>query len=539
VAERLFGIETEYALSGFDADGRPVDRDTVLAQLMRLARGRLPHLPDPTGRGVFLANGSRFYIDAPDHPEFTTPECANLWDVVRYVQAGERILAGLAADLRGPHISEVTILRSNVDYSGTGSTWGTHESFQHRSPPSALPEQIIPHLVSRLIYTGAGGFNSRFVRGVEFTLSPRVAHLENKISGDSTSSRGIFHTKDETLSSAGYHRLHLLCGESVCSEIGAWLKIGTTALVVALIEAGVQPGDAVRLRSPLAAMRTFAADPTCQATALSAGGVPLTALDIQRHYLDMAGAHLQAPSMPPWAEQVCRRWRDMLRALEAAPDSVATTLDWAIKLTLFKQRARQRGIPWESLSKWNHVATKLSEALQGAGVSDQRPLGDVILDERGPIANEVRRLSPYLNTHHLQWDYLQAFLGLRQELFEIDARFGQLGETGIFTCLDAAGVLTHRVSGVDNIEHAMEHPPDLGRAGVRGRSVRELSGAGTRYECDWYGIWDHQKHLVLDLSDPFAATAQWQSYQAADEEIWLGERSRGCRLGAGARDVPF
>lgn len=538
MAERLLGVETEYALTGFDAGGKPLDREHVLRQLMRVARDRYPHLTDTTGRGVFLANGARFYIDVPDHPEFTTPECPNPWDAVRYIHAGERILADLAADVRGPRIGEVVILRSNVDYSGTGSTWGTHESFQHRSPPSPLPPQIIPHLVSRIIYTGAGGFNSRFVRGIEYTLSPRVPHLEAEVSDQSTHSRGIFHTKDETLSGDGYHRLHILCGESVCSEIGAWLKIGTTALVVALIEAGLRPGDAVQLQSPLAAMRCFASDPTCRATAPSTTGTPLTALEIQRHYLEMAEAHVEAPSMPSWAGQVCHAWRAMLCALEAAPDSVATTLDWAIKLALFKNRARQRGMAWEALPQWNHVATKLGEALRRAGVTDQRPSVDVILDVCGPVAGEVQRLTPYLRRHGLQWDALRTFIALRQELFEIDARFGQLGEAGIFANLDGASALTHRVPGIDNIEYAMEHPPAIGRAGLRGRYVRELSGGGKRYECDWYGIWDHHKHLVLDLSDPFAASAQWQSYRAADQEISFDDDIQGCWFGR-RRSVPF
>jgi len=538
MAERLLGVETEYALTGFDAGGKPLDRGLVLRHLMRVARDRYPHLTDTTGRGVFLANGARFYIDVPDHPEFTTPECPSPWDAVRYIHAGERILAGLAADVRGPRIREVVILRSNVDYSGTGSTWGTHESFQHRSPPSTLPPQIIPHLVSRIIYTGAGGFDSRFVCGIRFTLSSRVPHLEAEVSEESTHWRGIFHTKDETLSRDGYHRLHILCGESVCSDISALLKIGTTALVVALIEAGLRPGDAVQLQAPLAAMRGFAGDPTCRATALSTTGTPLTALEIQRHYLEMAEAHLEAPSMPSWAGQVCDEWRAMLCALEAAPDSVATTLDWAIKLALFKSRARQHSIAWEALPHWNHVVTKLSEALRRAGVTDQRPSVDVILDECGPVADEVRRLTPYLRAHGLRWDDLRTFIHLRQELFEIDTRFGQLGDAGIFAHLDSAGVLAHRVAGIDNIEHAMEHPPTIGRAGLRGRYVRELGGSGKRYECDWYGIWDHHKHLVLDLSDPFAASAQWQSYYVADEEISFDDDIQLCWLPR-RTSVPF
>src|SRR5437762_13076927 len=121
----------------------------------------------------------------------------------------------------------------------------------------------MPHLVSRVVYTGAGGFNN-LSKGIEFTLSPRVAHLNRGVSGESTHHRGIFHTKGETLAGHDYQRLHLLCGESVCSETAAWLKLGTTALIVAMVDAGLSPGDAVQPRSPLDAIRTFARDPTCK-----------------------------------------------------------------------------------------------------------------------------------------------------------------------------------------------------------------------------------------------------------------------------------
>ena len=116
--------------------------------------------------------------------------------------------------------------------------------------------------------------------GVEFILSPRVPHMVREVSNDSTGNRGIFHTKDESLCGKGYHRLHLLCGESLCSETATWLKVGTTALVVALIEAGLRPGDAVALQSPLEAMRSFASDTVCKAIVESASGKDLTAIMI-------------------------------------------------------------------------------------------------------------------------------------------------------------------------------------------------------------------------------------------------------------------
>jgi hypothetical protein len=514
MTERLFGVETEYALTGLDARGRPIPRELVLHRLMALARARLPYIPDVTGRGLFLATGARFYIDVPDHPEFTTPECTTPWDVVRYVQAGERTLLQLATELvrRERRIAEVVILRSNVDYSGSRSTWGTHESYLHRSNPRALPAHVISHLVSRIIYTGAGGFNSRCGHGIDFTLSPRVPHLEHTVSEQSTHSRGIFHTKDESLSGNGYHRLHILCGESVCSEHAAWLKVGATALVVALIDGGANPGDAVHLQSPLSAMQAFASDPTCTATARASSGKDLTALAIQRHYLAMAEARLDTRCMPPWARAVCQLWRTTLDQLATAADSMATTLDWAIKLALFKRRAQQRGFAWDSLRHWNHIAAQLSTVLSDCAHPDEGFPVDAILDEHGPVADEVRRLMPYVREHGLEWKQLRTFIQLRQELFEIDTRFGQLGAKGIFTTLDGAGVLTHHVDGVNAVAQAMEHAPVVGRAHLRGRRVRELSGNGERYVCDWHGLWDQQGGRRLDLQDPFDASVEWQPW---------------------------
>src|SRR5207249_4593714 len=125
-----------------------------------------------------------------------------------------------------------------------------HESYLHRGDPCVCPKQIVPHLASRLIYSGAGGFDPRSL-GLDFSLSPRVSHLFNVKSSESTKDRGIFHTKDEPLSEKGFHRLHVICGESLSSRLASFLKVGTTALVVAMIEAGLQPGDDVELRSPI------------------------------------------------------------------------------------------------------------------------------------------------------------------------------------------------------------------------------------------------------------------------------------------------
>jgi proteasome accessory factor A len=499
---RLIGIETEYAFQG---GARP---EQTLDALMRRARREMPYLPDELGRGMFLENASRLYIDAGNHPELTTPECDNPWDVVRYLRAGDAILLRLAQR----HL----VFRSNVDYSGTRATWASHENHLHRMvDATTLPDQIIPHLVSRIVYTGAGGFRN-VSRGLAFTLSPRAAHIETAVSASSTGNRGIFHVKQESLCGPGYQRLHIICGETLCSELATWLRVGATALVVALCEAGLRPGAGVALRSPVKALHDFAADPTCRAVAETTDGRRLSAIALQRTYLALAERHVGAAFMPPWAADVCRRWGAVLDALERDWRTMATTLDWAIKRTLYAERLQRRGLTWGAVAVWSSVVDRLSAALAFAHRTDVDLHAAVVLGAGSPVAAEVRRLTPLLREAGLAWEGLDPFIAARDELFEIDMRFGQLGAGGIFEALDAAGVLTHRVEGVADPTTAITTPPDVARARIRGRLVRELSGAAAhRYHSDWDAVWDEVERRFVDLSDPFVATAEWKSFDDA------------------------
>jgi hypothetical protein len=477
---------------------------------MQIAEQRLPHLPDGTMSGFFLTNGARLYAEWGHHPEFATPECANPWDAIRYLHAGERLLAELAAELeKEPGISQTMLLRSNVDYGGTDATWGTHESYMYRNRRPDLARQMIPHLVSRVVYTGAGGFDSLSPCGLRFTLSPRVWHLEHEVSDESTHDRGIFHTKNEALAGGGYNRMHVICGESLCSEIANWLRVGATALVVALVDGGESPGDAVALRAPLKAMRAFARDPSCRATVPLRDGSAATAVAIQRHYLDLAEANLGQSYMPPFAKIVCQKWRAILDQLQGAPASVATTLDWGIKYALFGEHARRRGMDWDAIESWSQVTEKLAKALGRGPFLLANVPRELILGANSPALRLAKRLTHFLRVRGLVWDGLNPFLRLRNEICALDARFGQLGEGGIFTALDEAGALDHRVPGVDDIEHAMENPPAVGRPQLRGQLVRSLAGDRNRYLCDWTAIWDCTQNRFLSMSDPFSPAVVW------------------------------
>ena len=238
MSQRLFGVETEYGLSIIPVAGATGDTDRATREFVELAR-KYPHLPGHRSSGIFLGNGGRFYIDCGAHPEMATPECANPWDACRYVLAGEQMLQSIAEEFtrRDRRTAQTLLSKGNVDY-GTHATWGCHESYMHHGvDQNTLSRHVIPHLVSRVVVCGAGGFDSHSP-GLDFLISPRVAHLQTVVSGESTSARGIFHTRDEPLCGKGFRRMHVLCGESLCGEAGTWLKVGTTALVVALIEAG-------------------------------------------------------------------------------------------------------------------------------------------------------------------------------------------------------------------------------------------------------------------------------------------------------------
>jgi proteasome accessory factor A len=154
-----------------------------------------------------------------------------------------------------------------------------------------------------------------------------MTHFRRLVTESSTTGRGIWHEKSESLC-AGFERLHVLCGESLCSETATFLKVGVTALIVAMADAGLAPGSAVQLADPLRALHSVAGDVTCRKPLKMADGSSKTAIEIQRHYLEQAEAHAGTGAMPAWAADVCRRWRAVLDQLEEGPVAVKKTLDW-------------------------------------------------------------------------------------------------------------------------------------------------------------------------------------------------------------------
>jgi len=499
----LFGVETEYALVATDARGHSVG-PLAATDLLELA-AELPTLPHREG-GLVLENGGRLYLDHGSHPELATPECTDPADVVRYVAAGEELLAELAGRLEAGRstVARARVFRTNVDYD-LGATWGCHESYLHRVQWSAFAPHLVPHLVTRVLFSGAGGFEPRHP-GISFTLSPRSRFIERVVSENSVAERGILHSKEESLASAPYGRLHVVFGESLCSHTALWLKVGTTALVVAMIEAGRRSPVSRWVRDPVAAARAVARDPECRQTMRLESGRETTALEVQLRLLAEAERFVGVGGAPEWGEAVCRRWRAVLEALADDPASLATSLDWSLKRAIFGDRLRRRGLTWSDLERWNGILVRLAELAAREGgrpVPANRPSWWL------PAEPERQALVSRLDLEGGSRDELEEVIELRSELFEIDMRFGELGGGGLFDALDRRRLLRHRLTGPGSIRAARREPPSTTRARVRGRVVRERTGQ-PGIECDWTTAWDTAAGLWIDLSDPFTGCGDWQ-----------------------------
>jgi len=523
----LMGAETEFGFATFARNGSTLEQEHWLARLIGVVRESRPHLVGMSDCDVWLGSGARLYVDC-GHPEWATPEVTSPRECVRYLRAGESILSEAAMELerRWPDSVQAILFKNNVDY-GSSATWGAHENYLFRSGfGNLLPDLMIPHLVTRIVYTGPGGLRPDSP-GIEFSLSPRAWRLQSSVS----LRHSIFNTRDEPLA-RDYQRLHVVAGESLCSQLAEFLRLGTTALVLALYDSGAWPRLREQLSDPLRAMREFAADPSCSARNETPLGNPVTALEVQRKYLQRVEAHLDSTSMPAWAEEVCIVWRDVLGELERDPTALETKLDWPLKLAIFKQRARQLGIAWESVGHWTR-AQELSHAS-----NDRKPIPERVdgMEQRlravgcsdettGTLVEQMRArgMSPA--------ELWKSYHALRRELQELDIRFSQLGTRGVFAQLDREGLLKHRVVADDAIAAATKDPPVDTRARVRGEQIRALAAQRRHANCDWTRILDAGRDRILHLPDPFADSApRWRPIDARLDLMELAEVSSLSRL---------
>ncbi|HEY0188958.1 MAG TPA: depupylase/deamidase Dop [Cellulomonas sp.] len=347
----------------------------------QISRALLDEYEDPGAANVILTNGARLYVDHA-HPEYSSPEVTSPLDAVRWDRAGELVMLAsvraLASASGGGVLPAVTLYKNNVD--GKGATYGTHENYlvDRAVPFAELAARITPFLVTRQVFTGAGrvGLGQRG-ETAGFQLSQRADYMEAEVGLETTLRRPIVNTRDEPHADPDrWRRLHVIIGDANLLEVATYLKLGTTSLVLWLIERATAGQardlaaavDRLALADPVAAVHTVSHDLTMTATLPLADGRHLTALQVQREYLDAVraavlrlgeqGAHvpLSAQGAPaaqaaqatdPQTADVLARWASLLDRLATDPSSCAREVEWLAKLRLLEGLRRRDHLDWD------------------------------------------------------------------------------------------------------------------------------------------------------------------------------------------------
>src|ERR1700728_4075418 len=285
---------------------------------------------------MILTNGARLYVDHA-HPEYAAPECTDPLDAVVWDKAGERVMEAAARHVASvPGAAKLQLYKNNVD--GKGASYGSHENYlmSRQTPFSAIIAGLTPFLVSRQVVTGSGRVGIG-PSGDEpgFQLSQRSDYIEVEVGLETTLKRGIINTRDEPHADADrYRRLHVIIGDANLSETSTYLKLGTTALVLDVIEEGAAHGidlSDLALARPVHAVHAVSRDPSLRATVALADGRELTALALQRIYLDRAAKLVDGRDHDPRAASVVETWAHVLDQLERDPMECAELLDWLDK----------------------------------------------------------------------------------------------------------------------------------------------------------------------------------------------------------------
>lgn len=358
---KVCGIETEYGILVRGADPNPVLASSVLINSYVAAARRIDwdfvdEHPGQDARGfswedslapevepqlvnAVLTNGSRYYVDHA-HPEISTPECRSASQATLYDRAAEEIVrrSMILARSAMPEGAELLLYKNNSD--GKGNSYGCHENYllDRNVPFGRLVSEITPHFVTRQVFAGAGKVGSEFPgdapSDVEFQISQRADFFEEEVGLETTLKRPIVNTRDEPhCDPLKYRRLHVIVGDANMSEVATFLKLGTTSLVLAMIEDAAIDRD-LTLADPVTAIREISHDPTLRQTVALRSGERLTALDVQWALYEMAERYAASRGLECLGDDgpsILNGWHEVLSGLSRDPDSVADIVDWVAK----------------------------------------------------------------------------------------------------------------------------------------------------------------------------------------------------------------
>lgn len=434
------GLETEYGVTCVVDGQRRLSPDEVARYLFRkvVVWGR--------SSNVFLPNGGRLYLDVGSHPEYATAECDNLSDLIKQDQAGDRIVEELAVSaetrLNAEGIKgQIHLFKNNMD--AAGNSYGCHENFSvsRKKNFEEVTESIIPFLITRQIFCGAGKWISSS-KGANFQISQRAEHMWESVSSATTRSRPIINTRDEPHADPDeYRRLHIIVGDSNMSETTTVLKVATTELMLRAAELGLLK-DKFTIENPIKTIREISSDLKFRNSFRLSSGREITALQMQNEMYNIVS------SMPglyeilekPLYRYALNLWRRSLDALESEDYSlVDMELDWMIKRKFMNS--------YKEKHQLNDMDSRL-----------------ILLD---------------ISYHNIRKD------------------------RGLFYILEKSGMAKTLITNND-VNNAMENPPETTRAALRGRFIKVAQEKKRDFTVDWVNLKiNDQQQSSIACKDPF------------------------------------
>jgi proteasome accessory factor A len=295
---------------------------------------------------LVLPNGARIYVDHA-HPEYAAPEVLNPIDITKWDLAGEQIMkVAVALDAKEFPEDKIRVFKNNVD--NKGSSYGTHENYQmNRSTQfSKIVAGLTPHFITRQIFCGAGRIGiGQKSENIGYQISQRADYIEAHVGLETTMKRPIINTRDEPHADPKIRRrLHVIIGDANMSDFANILKVGSTALVISMIEDEFVDFDEVDLLNPVGVVKDISHDLDMKNIYLTNSGKKFSAIDIQEWYLEKSKSYLSQIGYDDNSRQVIDFWEQALMGLRNNKDDLADRVDWIAKLALINRYKEKQNL---------------------------------------------------------------------------------------------------------------------------------------------------------------------------------------------------
>ncbi len=382
---------------------------------------------------LMLPNGARFYIDHA-HPEYSTPECLSARQLLAADKAGERILGACQQWINTSGIlspdQRILVYKNNGDYKN--NSYGCHEEYLLSSElyndllyskMHKVFRYLLPFFVTRIIFCGSGKVGAENnTSPAGFQLSQRTDFFETLIGLQTTYNRPIFNTRDEAhADTARFRRLHVIPGDANMAEYSTYLKIGTTQLILHMLEDDFITTD-LTLNDPVQAMQAVSRDLTFKQPLQLEGGRQMTALDIQRFYLELARKYLEEKGASDEQLDVVDEWEDALDMLPDDWEQLATRLDWAIKKRLLDRYLATQGAQWSDVAAWQVIIEEPDQSVAAREKAKLAGLAWNDYERQRELYFGLRRLD--LQYHDIRYDATQGEVGLYYHLQQKESLSG-------------------------------------------------------------------------------------------------------------------